>query len=111
MEFRKEADQKKIRELLDLSENHKVELRHYKNPVLVWAVADGTAYYAIWESELLDKFGLPNVDGWDFEEDLLFCPDWMGEEMEEDDEDLDDDLDDEDLDLICKLDIKPESKH
>ena len=107
MDFRKESDQKKIKEFLELSENHKIELRHYKDPVLVWAVTDGTAYYAIWESELLDKFGLENVDGWDFEEDLLFCPDWMAEPEEGEDGDLDDD-DDEDLDLICRLQNTPE---
>ncbi|MBW6513939.1 MAG: hypothetical protein K0B87_04185 [Candidatus Syntrophosphaera sp.] len=107
MDFRKESDLKKIKEFLDLSENHKIELRHYKDPVLVWAVADGTAYYAIWESELLDRFGLENVDGWDFEEDLLFCPDWMAEPEEGEDADLDDD-DDEDLDLICRLKNTPE---
>jgi hypothetical protein len=108
MEFRKESDVKKIRELLDLSENHKIELRHYKNPVLVWAVADGTAYYTIWENELLERYGLANVDGWDFEEDLLFCPDWM-EDDNEDDDDLDDD-DDEDLGLICDFKLPPPEK-
>lgn len=111
MDFRKESDPKKIRELLDLSENHKVELRHYKNPVLVWAVSDGTAYYAIWESELLERFGLASVDGWDFEEDLLFCPDWMGDQEEEDDDDDDDeDIDEEDLNLICNLKLKPDKE-
>ena len=106
MEYRKENDLKKIREFLDLSENHKIELRHYKDPVLVWAVADGTAYYAIWENELLEKYGLANVDGWDFEEDLLFCPDWMGDAEEDAEDDLDDD--DDDLDMICELKIKPD---
>ncbi len=104
MEYRKESNLKKIREFLDLSENHKIELRHYKDPVLVWAVSDGTAYYAIWENELLEKYGLANVDGWDFEEDLLFCPDWMGDAEDDADDDLDDD--DDDLDLICDLKIK-----
>ncbi|HNU54387.1 MAG TPA: hypothetical protein P5170_03395 [Candidatus Syntrophosphaera sp.] len=108
MEFRKESNIKKIRELLDLSENHKIELRHYKNPVLVWAVADGTAYYTIWEEELLERYGLANVDGWDFEEDLLFCPDWMEDEDGFDD-DLDDD-DEDDADLICNFKMPPPSK-
>ncbi|MDX9950132.1 MAG: hypothetical protein RBS31_06640, partial [Candidatus Syntrophosphaera sp.] len=85
MEFRKEADVKKIRELLELAENHKIELRYYKNPVLVWAVEDGTAYYTIWEYDLLQRFGLQNVYGWDFEEYLLFCPDCMDLEDDEDD--------------------------
>lgn len=107
MDFRKESDTRKIKEFLDLSENHKIELRHYKCPVLVWAVSEGTAYYAIWEAEVLDKFGLENVDGYDFEEDLLFCPDWMAEPTPEDDFDpLDDDEDD--LDLIRHLKNKAE---
>ena len=107
MDFKQESDPKKIREFLDLSENHKIELRHYKEPVLVWAVSDGTAYYAIWENEVLTKFGLENVDGWDFEEDLLFCPDWMAPD-EEDEDDLDFDDDEDDEDLICDLKVEPE---
>ncbi len=91
MTFQKETNAKKIREFLELVENHKVEIRHYKSPVLVWGVQDGTVYYSFWEEELLDRFGLENVDGWDFEEDQLFCPDWMS-----DDDDLDDDDDDDD---------------
>lgn len=91
MTFQKETNAKKIREFLELVENHKVETRHYKSPVLVWGVQDGTVYYSFWEEELLDRFGLENVDGWDFEEDQLFCPDWMS-----DDDDLDDDDDDDD---------------
>ncbi len=106
MDFKQESDPKKIREFLDLSENHKIELRHYKEPVLVWAVSDGTAYYAIWENEVLTKFGLENVDGWDFEEDLLFCPDWMAPD-EEDEDDLDFDDDEDDEDLICDLKVEP----
>ncbi|MBP7205201.1 MAG: hypothetical protein KBA54_01640 [Candidatus Cloacimonetes bacterium] len=109
MEFRKESDIKKIREFIDLSENHKIELRHYKSPILVWAVSDGTAYYAVWEDELLQRYGLENVDGWDFEEDLLFCPDWMAEDWDDEDSDLDDD-DDEDLSLICDIKLPPPEK-
>lgn len=108
MDFRKEGDLKKIKELIDLSENHKIELRHYKHPVLVWAVSDGTAHYAIWEEELLDKFGLENVDGWDFEEDLLFCPDWMAEAEDDDALDLDDD-DDEDLGKFFDIDLNEDN--
>lgn len=93
MVFKKIDDLKLIKEFLDMVENHKIELRHYKNPVLVWAVQDGTVYYSFWEEELLEKFGLENVDGWDFEEDMLFCPDWVVDEEEEDfDDDDDDDL-------------------
>lgn len=100
MVFKQETEVKKIREFVDLVENHKLELRHYKNPVLVWAVQDGTVYYTIWEEETLGRFGLENVDGWDYEEDLLFCPDWMNpeDEVEEDDDD-----DDDDEGLICDL--------
>jgi len=97
MTFRQESDSQKIREFLDLVENHKVEIRRYKHPVLVWAVKEGTVYYSFWEQDILDRFGLSNVDGWDYEEDLLFCPDWAGDTDEENGEDWDDDLDDEDL--------------
>lgn len=110
MEFRKESNIKKIREFLDLSENHKIELRHYSSPVLVWAASEGTAFYTIWENDLLERFGLDNVDGWDFEEDLLFCPDWMSEDEDDDDPDLDDD-DDEDLGQICKMKFPPLDKN
>lgn len=96
MIFRSEADPKKIREFVDMVDNQKLELRRVKTPVLVWAVKDGTVYYTIWEQEVLDKFGLGNVDGWDFEEDALFCPDWI---ENDDDEDWDDDLDDDDDDF------------
>ncbi|MCK9556700.1 MAG: hypothetical protein PHQ78_05430 [Candidatus Cloacimonetes bacterium] len=101
MEFHQEKDRKKIKEFLDLVENHKIELRHFKNPVLVWANADGVCHYSFWEEETLDKFGFVNVDGWDFEEDLLFCPDWVADEDEDDD--FDDDEDDEDLIAFCDL--------
>ena len=46
-----------------------------------------------WEEEILERFGLKNVDGWDHTENVAFCPDWMQGE----DEDEDDDLDDDDL--------------
>lgn len=93
MEFRKEKSTKKILEFIELSENYKIELRRYREPVLVWAVEDGTAYYSIWENEILEKFGLENVDGWDYKEDLLFCPDWMAGDEDELDEDEDEDED------------------
>ncbi len=94
MVFKAEKNLKKIKEFLDMVENHKIELRRYKDPNLVWSVQDGTVYYAFWDTELLDKFGIENVDGWDYEEDLLFCPDWLSEEDNEDDDDDDDDDDD-----------------
>ena len=70
MTFKSTDDLKKIKEFLSMVENHKVEIRHYKYPVLVWAVQEGTVYYTIWEQELLSRFGLENVDGWDYEEDV-----------------------------------------
>ncbi|MCB5259535.1 MAG: hypothetical protein M0Q19_00330 [Candidatus Cloacimonetes bacterium] len=101
MEFHQENDRKKIREFLNLVENHKVELRHYKKPVLVWTTFDGVCHYAFWEDETLSKFGFANVDGWDYEEDLLFCPDWIA--GNEDDEDFDDDEDGEEFETFCEL--------
>jgi hypothetical protein len=71
---------------------------------LVWANSDGVCHYSFWEEETLTRFGLHNVDGWDFEEDLLFCPDWVADQTEDDeDDDFDDD---EDLCNFCEK-IKP----
>ncbi|MEF3695471.1 MAG: hypothetical protein V3576_09040 [Candidatus Cloacimonadota bacterium] len=92
MLFNKMTEMKKIKEFLDLVENHKVDIRHFKHPALVWGEQDGTIYYSFWEEELLDRFGLQNVDGWDYEEDKLFCPDWISD-PDDDDDDLDDDDD------------------
>lgn len=102
MEYKQETSTKKIKEFLDLVENHKIELRHYRSPVLVWGVQEGTVYYSFWEASLLDQYGLQNVDGWDYEEDALFCPDWVSDT---DDDELDDDEDDEDLSLVCDIKI------
>lgn len=99
MTFQKEADPHKLKEFLELVENHKVEIRRYKQPVLVWAVKEGTVYYSFWEEDVLERFGFENVDGWDYEEDLLFCPDWIGDSEDQWDDDLDDE-DDEKLDHI-----------
>lgn len=104
MQYKQESSTKKIKEFLSLVENHKVDIRHYKTPVLVWAIQDGTVYYSFWESDVLERFGIDNVDGWDYEEDQLFCPDWVGDNDDEDD--LDDDDDDDDLGLICDLNLK-----
>ncbi len=93
MVFKKQDSLKLIKEFLDMVENHKVELRRYRTPVLVYAINDGTVHYSFWESEMLDKFGLENVDGWDFEEDMLFCPDWIADQEDEDDDSFDDDDD------------------
>lgn len=109
MQFRQENEAKKIKEFLDLVENHKIDIRHYRSPVLVWAVQEGTAFYSIWESDLLLRFGIENVDGWDFEEDALFCPDWISDPDEDDSEDLDEE-DDDDWGLICNLNIGKNKK-
>jgi len=101
MQFKEEKNTKRIKEFLDLVENHKVELRRYKIPVLVYAISDGVCYYSFWEEETLTRFGLANVDGWDYEEDTLFCPDWVDDSFDDDFDDDDDD--DEDLGLICDL--------
>ena len=103
MNFRQESDPQKLREFLELVENNKVEIRRYKHPALVWALKEGTVYYSFWEQEILDKFGLDNVDGWDYEEDLLFCPDWVGDNEEDWDADIDDDDDDDDFSDIEDL--------
>lgn len=94
MLYRSENNRKKIKEFFDLVENNKVELRYYKHPVLVWGNEDGICHYSLWEEDILDRFGLENVEGWDYKEDLLFCPDWVSEDDEDDsDDDIDDDED------------------
>jgi len=88
-----EADRKRIREFLNLTENDKIDLRRYSHPILVYKVEDGSVMYSIWEEDLLNRYGLANVDGWDYEEDSLFCPDWVEDDLDDDD-DFDDDDDD-----------------
>ena len=89
-----EKDKKKIREFLDLIENEKYELRKYTLPVLVYFVDENKKVkYSLWEHDLLIRYGLENVDGWDYEEDISFCPDWV--EGGDDDEMWDDDEDDD----------------
>ncbi len=104
--MQKEASRERVREFLDLVDNDKIDLRRYSRPVLVYKVEDGTVRYSIWEEDLLNRFGLQYVDGWDYEEDELFCPDWvLGEHDDlEDYEDDDDDDDDDfsDLDDFCE---------
>ena len=88
-----EKDRKRIREFLDLVENEKYDLRKYSRPVLVFCVDENKKVkYSLWESDLLDRFGLSNVDGWDYEEDISFCPDWV-DDYDDDDWDEDDDDD------------------
>ena len=73
----KETDRGRIREFLDLLGEERYDLRKYNKPVLVYKVEDETIYYSMWEEDLLNRFGLKNVDGWDYKEDTIFCPDWI----------------------------------
>ena len=87
-----ERDKKRIREFFNLVENEKYDLRKYSVPVLVYFVDENKRVkYSLWDGDLLNRFGLENVDGWDFEEDISFCPDWI--EGEVDDETWDDEED------------------
>ena len=87
-----ERDRKMIVEFFDLVENDKYDLRKYSKPVLVYCIdADNRVKYSLWENDLLMRYGLENVDGWDFEEDISFCPDWVSDQVESDVEDDDDD--------------------
>lgn len=72
-----EKDRKRIFEFLDLLGNESYELRRYSHPILVYKVENGIVYYSLWEEEILQRFGLKNVDGWDYKDDSLFCPDWV----------------------------------
>lgn len=88
-----ERDKERIKEFFELTDTA-YSLRKYHKPVLVYEIFEDKVRYSVWESDMLEQFGLKNVDGWDNTEDLIFCPDWMQDE----DEELDDlDLDDEDL--------------
>ena len=87
-----EADRKKIREFFNMVENEKYDLRKYSKPVLVYHVDENKMVkYSLWETDLLQRYGLENVDGWDYEDDLAFCPDWVADGVEDDDDDDDDD--------------------
>ena len=89
-----EKDRKKIREFFDLVENEKYDLRRYSRPVLVYMVDENKRVkYSLWEDDLLHRFGIENVDGWDYEEDSSFCPDWVIDMFA--DLDIDDDDDDD----------------
>jgi hypothetical protein len=98
-----EKDRNRIKEFFELT-SLDFNLRKFHKPVLVYEVVEDKVRYSLWEEELLDRFGLKNVDGWDATEDVIFCPDWMQkkEEDEYDDED-DEDLDLDDLDLAKDL--------
>ena len=89
-----ENDKNRIKEFFELS-GMDFNLRKYHKPVLVYEVADDKVRYSLWEEEILERYGLKNVDGWDKTENVAFCPDWM--QGDEDDDDLDDiDLDEDD---------------
>ena len=90
--FKSESSRKKIKEFIYLIENEKIDLRRFTHPVLVWTIKDQKVGYTVWEEDLLNRFGLENVDGWDYEEDVSFAPDWIFDEDE--DYYLDDDDDD-----------------
>ena len=82
----------------DFFELNKIEfnLRKFHKPVLVYDIFDDKVRYSLWEMEILERFGLKNVDGWDKTENVAFCPDWMRDDVDEDEiEDVD--LDDDDL--------------
>ena len=89
-----EKDKNRIKEFFELS-SVDFSLRKYHKPVLVYEVANDKVRYSLWEEEILDRYGLKNVDGWDKTENIAFCPDWMRDEEDDDldDIDLDDDLD------------------
>jgi len=93
MQMKAEKDRKKIVEFFDLIENEKYDLRKFSRPVLVYGVdEDKMVKFSLWESDMLERFGLKNVDGWDYEEDSSFCPDWV---LDADDEDFGFEDDDE----------------
>lgn len=80
----KEENKDRIKEFFELNDK-RYTLRKYNKPVLVYEIKDDKVRYSLWEKELLDKFGLKNVDGWDYTEELIFCPDWMQYPNDEDD--------------------------
>ena len=79
-----EKDLKRIKEFFELSDSD-FNLRNYHKPVLVYEVVDDIVRYSLWEADILERFGLKNVDGWDKTENIAFCPDWMRDDEEEDD--------------------------
>ncbi|MBN2460565.1 MAG: hypothetical protein JXB60_03065 [Candidatus Cloacimonetes bacterium] len=92
-----ERDKERIKEFFDLTDTA-YNLRKYHKPVLVYDVKGDKVRYSLWEEDILQRFGLENVDGWDATEDLIFCPDWM--QGKDEDEDLEDiEIDDDDLKL------------
>lgn len=99
-----EKDRERIKEFFELKGTD-FTLRKYHKPVLVYEIADDKVRYSLWEEDLLNRFGLKNVDGWDATENVAFCPDWMLDNYQDEDlDDMDFDDDDDDLDL-SKLDL------
>ncbi len=91
--MRTEADKKRIRDFLDLVDNDKYQIQKYSRPVLVYTIDSINVMYSIWEEDMLKQFGLENVDGWDHRTDVIFCPDWIsGDDEDEDFDDEDDDF-------------------
>lgn len=88
----KEDNKNRIREFFDLTDQSR-KLRYYHNPVLVYQIFEDKVRYSLWEAELLNRFGLQNVDGWDYTEELIYCPDWMHPDNDDLDEDIDLDID------------------
>jgi hypothetical protein len=93
-----EKDRDRIREFFNLLEDEHYDLRKFSHPILVYKVEDERVFYSLWEESLLQRYGLKNVDGWDYEDDVLFCPDWVrGLDADDDDFDDDDDVDEKEL--------------
>ncbi len=74
-----ENDIKRIKEFFYLLDNDKMEVVKFSKPVLVYEIKDDKIFYSLWEEEILDKYGLKNVDGWDYEDSIFFAPDWLTE--------------------------------
>jgi len=92
-----EKDRSRIKEFFDLTDTA-YNLRKFHKPVLVYEVVGDKVRYSLWEEDVLSRFGLQNVDGWDATEELIYCPDWIqGIDDEDDLADMDDDLDEDDL--------------
>ena len=86
-----ERDLKRIKEFFELNKTE-FTLRKFHKPILVYDIVDDKVRYSLWEMEILDRFGLKNVDGYDKTENIIYCPDWMqGNDEDEEDFDLEDD--------------------
>ncbi|PID28990.1 MAG: hypothetical protein CSB55_02675 [Candidatus Cloacimonadota bacterium] len=92
--IKQETSKEKIKEFFELLNDEHYDLRKYSHPVLVYKVEDERVYYTLWEESILKRFGTDNIFGWDYDEDLFFCPDWVTGIYDDDDDDFDDDDDD-----------------